>query len=473
MMGRCFFMKKLWFRKGSKEEKEMKEASSSVREDQVEEKQLSQLSEHESYNTPPNSSGSTPVSSISSHTPLNNSGNTPARLGDVEILEAEEASSPAKIERKNSFRNLLGKSGRTASSPSAFKTVPRTKLPQTDKSQHRHPGDIDTPPTMSTNTQPRTPKLQYSQSEIFPSNRTTTEEVGDVETVEKSKSEYDKSPAKRNSFRSASMTLSRTWGKKDSGGASVTSKDSKRLRRVSTVTYMRRSVIAKKSKSIRDPSKLIRSTNPNKLGDYVWTAEVVRAVDSATDACGSFPLFLVFGACPNSFTNMQAVMYVYKNKKVDYWWIKPTREDASKLERETLVYNTSGTWKNDPGKSKTVYDPVMHLFDQGGRHGDLSFELVHDTRARACINVHGEKDVIKERLYIYLIWQEDWTVNPFSRSRFLKGKVVFKYEPKDIHFCAREFLLRDNLFKLVGEDSNEFTDIFTDGASEVKDIYEN
>jgi len=235
---------------------------------------------------------------------------------------------------------------------------------------------------------------------------------------------------------------------------------------------MRRSVIAKKTKSIKDPSKKITSTNPNKVADYLWTQDVVTAIGLNTDTCGSFPLFFVIGSCPNSLIKMQAIMFAYRGNKVDYWWIKPSKNDAEQIERATLTYNTSGPWKNDPGKSKSVYDPVMQLFQQELRHENISFHIIHDVRPRACIYVHGENDIIKERLFTYVIWQEDWTVNPFSRSKFLKGKVVFKRAPTDCIFFAREFLLKDNLFKLIGEDTDEFLDIFRDGQNEVKDLYQ-
>lgn len=52
-----------------------------------------------------------------------------------------------------------------------------------------------------------------------------------------------------------------------------------------------------------------------------------------------------------------------------------------------------------------------------------------------------------QRLFVvqvYLIWQEDWTSSPFSRSRYIRGKVVYQ---RDVHadaFFARPYIYKDS-----------------------------
>jgi len=403
-------------------------------------------------NSRPSGERSDPTTSFSSCQEFN-----PDEEGETDKMDVDESSPLSKENHvhaedivvavkdkpeRGSRKSQSPKSERKSERKSIRYLIGLRRFSNVDKNQNRQNGDLSLAPHISTST---------TQSEAMPQK-------------------------KRGSFWSGgdSSGNSGRWRKKSSRDSQNATPVRHGSRRISVVTYMTRSVRAKTTKSPKDPTKLIKSTNPNKPLDYVWMSEVMRAIDADNEVAGSYPLFCVAGACPSAFANMQSVMFAYtKAKKVDYWWIKPEKDNAEALEKATLTYNTAGAWKNDPGKSKSVYDPVMDLFNKGVKHGDLSFVIHQDgKRPRSCICVNDAKGAVKEQLYIFLIWQEDWTINPFARSKFLKGKVVFKHHPGEPFFYAREYLLKDGIFKFTGEDTDEFTDMFRgEGANEVKDLY--
>ena len=82
------------------------------------------------------------------------------------------------------------------------------------------------------------------------------------------------------------------------------------------------------------------------------------------------PLFVVLGACPNSFCSMQAVMFCRLASDVDFWWIKPKESDPSSLEAKTLDYNSAGPYKNNAGKAKAAclpLSPILAMCNIGRR----------------------------------------------------------------------------------------------------------
>ena len=45
--------------------------------------------------------------------------------------------------------------------------------------------------------------------------------------------------------------------------------------------------------------------------------------------------------------------------------------------------------------------------------------------------------------YVHLIWQEDFTTNVFSRSKFIKGQIVYQRSPGDGAYFARPYKIED------------------------------
>jgi len=45
----------------------------------------------------------------------------------------------------------------------------------------------------------------------------------------------------------------------------------------------------------------------------------------------------------------------------------------------------------------------------------------------------------KSRLYVHVLWQEDWSTNPFARDPFVKGKVVYQKLVAGAEFFARQY----------------------------------
>ena len=65
------------------------------------------------------------------------------------------------------------------------------------------------------------------------------------------------------------------------------------------------------------------------------TSNAVPPVEDLASQVSGTPLFVVAGACPNSFCGMQAVLYSLMLRtpasEIDFWWIKPTKADPALL----------------------------------------------------------------------------------------------------------------------------------------------
>lgn len=226
--------------------------------------------------------------------------------------------------------------------------------------------------------------------------------------------------------------------------------------------------------------------NPNMPEDYSWLdgelkcvaencADTLGCKDTSTgEACT--PLFFVMGACPSTFTSMQALMFVVSaGQQVRFWWVKPRGGEASagEVERETLNCNVDGPHKNDPGQSKAVYQPLADCFQMSTCHGCWRFGIEsprEDTARearRAYIEqvVEGTLDGSTERLYVQAVWQEDWTANPFAWSKYIKGKLVYQKDPAKSAFHFREYMIVDGKVSIAAEETESpFVSLTRDDA---------
>ena len=229
-------------------------------------------------------------------------------------------------------------------------------------------------------------------------------------------------------------------------------------------------------------AELSRLPNKNRVRDFEWLTRLLTSVvenradrteDVASRVAGT-PLFVVAGACPNPFCGMQAVMYVRMHgaaQRLDFWWVKPEARNPRALEAQTLRRHAKGAHKNDPGRSREVYAKFADLFDvdDGGvttrarsnSHtalssarsnkaggGKLGFDVGEvDGKERAYI----EQLATGERYWLYLIWQEDWTTNPFARSKYVKGQIVYQKDPNAAAYFARPFAYRDGVLSVPAD----------------------
>jgi len=169
------------------------------------------------------------------------------------------------------------------------------------------------------------------------------------------------------------------------------------------------------------------------------------------------PLFFVCGACPNSFCGMQAVMYSASAADaldIDFWWVKPRKEDPQNIETETLCRHAKGPHKNDPGRSKQFYKPIADLFTQKSHMNALYFgveEVPSPTTSgkapRAYIYQDTAGATVKKH-FLTLVWQEEWTQNPFARHKYIKGKIVYQRSPEDIEFFTKAYTIMDGRMML-------------------------
>ncbi len=224
-------------------------------------------------------------------------------------------------------------------------------------------------------------------------------------------------------------------------------------------------------------AELSRLTNKNLLSDYTWfkplleqiaANHVPRSTDLSSGAT-LLPIFLVAGACPYGLVGMQVVMYAVELARpsephvtptsplaIDFWWIKPQAAKPSQLEFQTLNRHAKGAHKNDPGRSRALYLQFADLFIRGpsGKNssGPLRFGVeVVDGSLRA----FSEQVSTGERYYFYLIWQEDWTTNPFARSKYIIGKLVYQRDPRSSQYYARPYAYRDGVLSIPTDSPEE------------------
>jgi len=214
--------------------------------------------------------------------------------------------------------------------------------------------------------------------------------------------------------------------------------------------------------------RLIVSGNPNRPIDYLWLQETLEFIvrnDAAELGCTDlainkayYPIFLVAGGCPNMFCGMQAVVYcASSNGNVDFWWVKPDKTNplGNTIERQTLNRHGKGHHKNDPGRSKPFYKPLADLFSgeekcpvTGLRYKVEKVSGTTSKKPTMRAFIEREEGGKVERLYIFLAWQEDWTSNPFARTKFIKGKIMYQKDPEAAVYFARQYYIANNQLTL-------------------------
>lgn len=187
------------------------------------------------------------------------------------------------------------------------------------------------------------------------------------------------------------------------------------------------------------------STNSNLASHYIWLKPLVmsiiqeRARGLATGADGkpADPLFIIAGACPNSFCPMQAILFSWCGSSVEFWWLKPRSDDPFELETNTLTLHADGAYKNAPASSSALYGPLAKRFT-GQVSGKCTFGV--DDLGRAFVE---EEDATKggavARMLVYFIWQEDWS-GPFSWRKLIRGKLCYQ---RGSGFYSRQYEIRD------------------------------
>eukprot|EP00658_Telonema_sp_P-2_P067842 TRINITY_DN5677_c0_g1_i3.p1 TRINITY_DN5677_c0_g1~~TRINITY_DN5677_c0_g1_i3.p1 ORF type:complete len:377 (+),score=99.09 TRINITY_DN5677_c0_g1_i3:157-1287(+) len=206
--------------------------------------------------------------------------------------------------------------------------------------------------------------------------------------------------------------------------------------------------------------------NPNQPAAYSWMTPVLEAIVAnqaqslgakTEDDVGVTPLFAVAGACPSKgmmATPMQAIVYFLSpDDSVRFWWVKPLSTDGTKLSRRSLIATPKGKFKNIAGKAAAgAYTPLANFFQHGGGEcAGLSFsiEMVNGS-ARAVIQ-KGDC-----RMWLSLVWQEEWTTSVMARKKFLKGKIVYQRDCNDECFFVRQYEIIGDALEIVDEEEGPF-----------------
>mmetsp|Transcript_63073 Transcript_63073/g.137039 ORF Transcript_63073/g.137039 Transcript_63073/m.137039 type:complete len:404 (+) Transcript_63073:95-1306(+) len=295
-------------------------------------------------------------------------------------------------------------------------------------------------------------------------------------------------PADQLEMRSQAMDAHRS-SKNSMDSTHTTMTTGSRLR--AAISSVQWAGIKKPTDPIASMSNLILakpSGNTNTPQDYIWLREslerlaaneapMLGAVDH--DTAKSFtPLFFVIGACPNALCGMQAVMYcVSADSSVDFWWVKPSKSDPSRLEPETLSRHSKGVHKNDPGRSRQFYKPLADIFEQGEIREGWRFGIVNAKpiqKGAEAKRAYLEREVQGHRkgyrLYVHLMWQEDWTSNPLARSKYIKGRIVYQRNVGARQFFSRQYEIHDGVVFISEYEESPFSAALP--TEEVKRLWE-
>jgi len=240
-----------------------------------------------------------------------------------------------------------------------------------------------------------------------------------------------------------------------------------------------------------DGRKRIITSNANVPASYTWLEEILRSVainKASTLGCvdaqtqkAFTPLFFVIGGCPNYFCGMQAIAYFVStngDSEVDFWWVKPSKSSGNEMENATLSRHGKGPHKNDPGRSKPFYKPLADMFAQaataadGRRYaievppGENSSRAFIEEDSLACPKSSGKRD----KLWLHLVWQEDWTTNPFSSSKYIKGRLIYQRDPKELVFYAREYMFKDGVMTFSDFEDRPSSSLLPE--DNIKELYE-
>ena len=115
----------------------------------------------------------------------------------------------------------------------------------------------------------------------------------------------------------------------------------------------------------------------------------------------------------------------------------------AELEPQTLHRHAKGAHKNSPGGSKAVYAPIAELFMRGGEQNGLTFSVERPESGGGAARAKIECAASGCAYYVHLIWQEDFTTNVFSRSKFIKGQIVYQRSAGDGAYFARPYKIED------------------------------
>mmetsp|Transcript_30223 Transcript_30223/g.86726 ORF Transcript_30223/g.86726 Transcript_30223/m.86726 type:complete len:419 (+) Transcript_30223:92-1348(+) len=244
----------------------------------------------------------------------------------------------------------------------------------------------------------------------------------------------------------------------------------------------------KKSFTSLKPQK--PSGNKNCPRDYLWLQDVLTSLAENTAASlgckdvatgrASSPVFFVIGGCPNAMCGMQAMMFCADDGgQLNFWWVKPVKGEPTRLERQTLNLNTQGQHKNSPGLSRQFYLVLADLFQQGSivrgwRFGMEAVQVKSDQRATRAF-IERDAEITggtggTGRLYIHFLWQENWSSNPFARSKYILGKIVYQKRLGDKEYFFRQYEIHDGA-ALIADLEEPSADLVLPG-DDVKRLWE-
>lgn len=232
-------------------------------------------------------------------------------------------------------------------------------------------------------------------------------------------------------------------------------------------------------------ASLARLPNKNRPSDYRWMETLLSLIalnaaptvrDLSSGATGA-PLFIMAGACPSVFAGMQTVMFAAMRPAgaaphpppsapganavgdVDFWWLKPQKDDPTALEQATVNRHAAGPHKNDPGASRKVYAPIAQLFTTGrSADGKLRFGIVHADNGAPRAYIECVESRV--RYHLCWVWLEDWSPPVSFGKKFMKGKLIYQKQPgDDTSYFARPFrFVEDKLLLPPGEALEERVD---------------
>jgi len=397
---------------------------------------------------------------------------TQARLN-----EAVGSESTTGVEHKTSGEN---KSKDTLKENTDGSPEPRNVFPSEPQSQATSAGDASLPEDTTENTDGQKGELTLAEQQM------------------KQKKKWRISFRSTKDFASSAST-NRSSSSGVNSAATKNSVDEEQNKKEKKHRGLVRTLTRKLTKKIRagpmapDGRIRIKTSNANQPSEYAWLEAPLRSIASnKASTLGSVdaqtqkaftPLFFVIGGCPNYFCGMQVIAYFVSSNgdgEVDFWWVKPTgssKSPGNETEHATLCRHGKGPHKNDPGRSKPFYKPLADMFTQASMAADGRRYAVEvppgENSSRAFIeeeSMANPRSGKRDKLWLHLVWQEDWTTNPFSSSKYIKGKLIYQRDPKESIFFAREYMIKDGVMTFSAFEDQPYSSMLP--GENIKELYE-
>jgi len=93
-------------------------------------------------------------------------------------------------------------------------------------------------------------------------------------------------------------------------------------------------------------------------------------------------------------------------------------------------------------------EPLFFVL-KGSVHFGLERVKAGGEGGREAVRAYLEQEGQISKVFLHLVWQEDWTSNLFARSKYIKGKIVYQKDPQALQFFPRRYSIVDGIMTIA------------------------